>query len=494
MWDPATTHAARGIGRASRPAHPLPAGRDHGGEGRRRSADRAGSLRRFPGRSPARFRRLDLGLEAYRVALKLALARAQVPPPPRRGREHLHHPERDGRPREDPPATSRPRPRRPPTDPTGTVSALSSLTAIQWSRQNGSAPSFTSSFLPVPALTILPNSVAPSPSGSSRHPTGRRRRGSSRRSARAPGCPLYRAPTTLQFNLFLPSGAPPAGAGRSRSSATASATAMHGAPWAVGSSFAAHGIATIAINVVGHGGGALGTLTVHRRPPARRSRSPTAGAASTRTATARSTRPKGPARSRRAASSAAATAAPDRRRPDATGAGQIQAGVDVDGDGADLMTSTTPASPSVASTASISWRSRFDQGRRAERPRRSRSSRSRGSAPRSGRWSESRWRRAIPQLLNTGAAPRRQPGVQREHPAARSAAIDQHRAGRDGHPARASTAPSGYQQSGNPVAYAPHLARAHCTGSSAKPVIIQFAKGDRRCRTRPPAPSSAPAI
>ena len=39
---------------------------------------------------------------------------------------------------------------------------------------------------------------------------------------------------------------------------------MYGAPWVVASVFASQGIATLAINVVGHGGGAQGTLTVLR--------------------------------------------------------------------------------------------------------------------------------------------------------------------------------------------------------------------------------------
>jgi hypothetical protein len=39
---------------------------------------------------------------------------------------------------------------------------------------------------------------------------------------------------------------------------------MYGAPWAVASVFASRGIATLSINVVGHGGGALGTLSVVR--------------------------------------------------------------------------------------------------------------------------------------------------------------------------------------------------------------------------------------
>src|SRR6266404_96123 len=36
---------------------------------------------------------------------------------------------------------------------------LSSVTAIQWKRQIGTAPAFTTSFLPLPALSIFPNSV-----------------------------------------------------------------------------------------------------------------------------------------------------------------------------------------------------------------------------------------------------------------------------------------------------------------------------------------------
>lgn len=39
---------------------------------------------------------------------------------------------------------------------------------------------------------------------------------------------------------------------------------MYGAPWAVAATLASRGIATLSINVVGHGGGAQGTLTVQR--------------------------------------------------------------------------------------------------------------------------------------------------------------------------------------------------------------------------------------
>src|SRR5690606_28206394 len=37
---------------------------------------------------------------------------------------------------------------------------------------------------------------------------------------------------------------------------------MYGAPWTVASVFASRGIATLSINVVGHGGGAQGVLNV----------------------------------------------------------------------------------------------------------------------------------------------------------------------------------------------------------------------------------------
>ncbi len=74
--------------------------------------------------------------------------------------------------------------------------------------------------------------------------------------------PVAQGTNTLHFNLFIPSGAPPAGGWPVAIFGHGFTDSKHGAPFVVGSTFASHGIATIAINVVGHGGGALGTLTI----------------------------------------------------------------------------------------------------------------------------------------------------------------------------------------------------------------------------------------
>ena len=66
------------------------------------------------------------------------------------------------------------------------------------------------------------------------------------------------------FPLFLPSGPEPAGGWPVAIFGHGFTDSKNGAPWAVASSLAHAGIATVAINVVGHGGGALGAYTVLR--------------------------------------------------------------------------------------------------------------------------------------------------------------------------------------------------------------------------------------
>jgi len=63
------------------------------------------------------------------------------------------------------------------------------------------------------------------------------------------------------LQLFLPAGAKPAGGWPVVVFGHGFTDSMYGAPWAVASVFASRGLATISINVVGHGGGPLGTLT-----------------------------------------------------------------------------------------------------------------------------------------------------------------------------------------------------------------------------------------
>jgi hypothetical protein len=76
------------------------------------------------------------------------------------------------------------------------------------------------------------------------------------------GTPLVQAHTTIYFNLFLPTGTPPAAGWPVAIFGHGFTDSKQGAPITVAGTFAAHGIATIAINVVGHGGGAGGSLVI----------------------------------------------------------------------------------------------------------------------------------------------------------------------------------------------------------------------------------------
>ena len=101
------------------------------------------------------------------------------------------------------------------------------------------------------------------------------------------GTPAVQGTNQVQFTLFVPNGQKPAGGWPTAIVGHGFTDSKNGAPWAVASSLGKAGIATIAINVVGHGFGPLGTYTAGPL------RFPRAVAASTKTATARSTRPKG---------------------------------------------------------------------------------------------------------------------------------------------------------------------------------------------------------
>ena len=139
--------------------------------------------------------------------------------------------------------------------------ARATVTAIDWRRQVGTA-SFETVPLPVTALDVFPGSVGAiafgrfvSPdwetSGEFIPPIGTRT-----------GVPVAQGTNTLYFNLFIPSGTPPAGGWPVAIFGHGFTDSKQGAPIVVASTFAHHGIATIAINVVGHGRGALGTLTI----------------------------------------------------------------------------------------------------------------------------------------------------------------------------------------------------------------------------------------
>jgi dienelactone hydrolase len=76
------------------------------------------------------------------------------------------------------------------------------------------------------------------------------------------GTPTPQSTSTIYFNLWLPSGPEPAGGWPVAIVGHGFTDSKQGFPITTASTMASHGIATIAINVVGHGGGPLGTITV----------------------------------------------------------------------------------------------------------------------------------------------------------------------------------------------------------------------------------------
>jgi len=78
------------------------------------------------------------------------------------------------------------------------------------------------------------------------------------------GVPAVQSINDIYFNLFLPAGAPPPGGWPVAIFGHGFTDTKDNSPFVVASRMAANGIATIAINVVGHGRGPLSTLTVNR--------------------------------------------------------------------------------------------------------------------------------------------------------------------------------------------------------------------------------------
>jgi hypothetical protein len=146
-----------------------------------------------------------------------------------------------------------------------TVFPFTSIASIQWSRQvkTKGTPSqmFSDSFLPTIALGGAVGTIAFGSYGSPDYensdevipPYGTKT-----------GVPVPQSTNHLQFTLFLPAGAEPAGGWPVAIFGHGFTDSKNGAPWAVAGTLARFGLATIAINVVGHGGGPLGTYTVSR--------------------------------------------------------------------------------------------------------------------------------------------------------------------------------------------------------------------------------------
>jgi hypothetical protein len=143
------------------------------------------------------------------------------------------------------------------------LATLATINPIQWRRQTGTS-TFSSTFLPTTALSVFPGSVGAVAFGSYESPDYLNADIVIPPCGTATGTPAVQSTNQLQFTLFVPAGATPEGGWPVAIFGHGFTDSKNGAPWAVASSLAHAGIATIAINVVGHGFGAAGTYTVFR--------------------------------------------------------------------------------------------------------------------------------------------------------------------------------------------------------------------------------------
>ena len=149
----------------------------------------------------------------------------------------------------------------------GPVRALfpvNTLTGIQFNRQTGTLPAFTASAVPTSALGVAPGAVAAVAYGRYSSPNYANSDKVIPATGTLTGLPAVQSHNDLIVQVFLPAGSKPAGGWPVALFGHGFTDSMYGAPWTVAATLAQQGIATLAINVVGHGGGALGTLNVQR--------------------------------------------------------------------------------------------------------------------------------------------------------------------------------------------------------------------------------------
>ena len=142
------------------------------------------------------------------------------------------------------------------------VFPLAGVQGIQFARQTGTAPAFTTGFLPTPALNVVPGSVATIAYGRFTSPDYETAGKEIPATHTLTGQPTPQGSNQLIVQMFVPAGAKPAAGWPVAIFGHGFTDSMYGAPWTQASIYAAAGIATVSINVVGHGGGALGTLNV----------------------------------------------------------------------------------------------------------------------------------------------------------------------------------------------------------------------------------------
>ncbi len=149
-------------------------------------------------------------------------------------------------------------------DGTRTVFPLSNVTSTTFNRQVGTAPTFSTSPVPLGFLGIFPDAVGRLAFGKYLSPDYETAEKFIPPVGTLSGTPAVQSMNEIFFNLFLPSSPKPPGGWPVAIFGHAITTSKDEHPFAVAATMAAQGIATVAINVVGHGGGPLGTMTVNQ--------------------------------------------------------------------------------------------------------------------------------------------------------------------------------------------------------------------------------------
>jgi Bacterial virulence factor lipase N-terminal len=142
------------------------------------------------------------------------------------------------------------------------VFPLAEITSGVFTRQVGTAPTFSTSNLNLTQLHIV-ETVGTVASGKYRSPNYETDRGSIPPIGTLSGTPSVHGMNDVYFLLFLPAGpAPPGGWPVAIVGHGAGVLGGYTAPAVVAAKFAQQGLATIAINAVGYFGGSLGTFTL----------------------------------------------------------------------------------------------------------------------------------------------------------------------------------------------------------------------------------------
>jgi hypothetical protein len=144
-----------------------------------------------------------------------------------------------------------------------TVFPAASITAVTFTRQTGTS-TFSSSTLPFAAVPVFPGAIGTVAYGKFTSPDYELPERAIPSFPTREKQPFPQGTNELYVNLYLPSGPKPADGWPVAIFGHGFTDSKQGAPVAVASTMAHNGIATMAINVVGHGGGPLGTLTISR--------------------------------------------------------------------------------------------------------------------------------------------------------------------------------------------------------------------------------------